>query len=210
MGKMSRNKGNNFERDIAKELATWWYGEAGILRRVPMSGGWDAAQLGDVMIPPAYIRVVPDFPFYVECRNREGWDLSELFDDVVGQLKKWWVESSAKATRIGKIPLLIFSRAFQPIYVGFEDLPVWKPGKLQPPYIRSAFQVAFNDGTIRDITIIVMKMSNFFSCFEQEASNVRRDTESTLRNAISGTTGASIAAALPESGAAEGGATEDV
>tara|TARA_R100001086_G_scaffold210036_1_gene125919 strand:- start:434 stop:916 length:483 start_codon:yes stop_codon:yes gene_type:complete len=105
MGKMSRDKGARFERSIVKRLAKWWGSE---FQRTPQSGGsqlangWNLA--GDVCTPDE------TFPFHVECKHVEGWDLSHLLTSKeMGLFGKWLDQASTEASD-GKIPLIIFKR----------------------------------------------------------------------------------------------------
>ena len=174
MGMKSKRKGSNFERFLSRELSEWWYQDNSILRRVPLSGGWDAAALGDVMVPPAYIGKVPKFPFYVEARNREGWDFSELYDvDRNSALKKWWAETLTKAKVPKQIPLLVFSRAYQPTYVLFDpamDLTDTNFGytPFSPYLITRILLIDEQEADFHESVVHIMELKHFFSCVKRE------------------------------------------
>ncbi|QKE56350.1 holliday junction resolvase [Bacillus phage YungSlug] len=109
--KNSRAKGSKFERDIAKALTDWWGEE---FHRVPASGGlrWgkDNRVVGDIVPPPN-----SDFPFSIECKKHEGWDLSYILRNM-GEFPNWWAQCTRDAYKVDKIPLLIFSKNRSPIY----------------------------------------------------------------------------------------------
>lgn len=72
-GRMSRRKGARFENRIKRALATWWGENPKIVgtktsafQRSPGSGGTSPKNW------PLDIYVPPDFPWAVECKNREG------------------------------------------------------------------------------------------------------------------------------------------
>lgn len=105
MGKMSRDKGARFEREIVKRLTKWWGSE---FQRTPQSGGsqlasgWNLA--GDVCTPDE------TFPFHVECKHVEGWDLSHLLTTPNGGLLGKWLEQACSEAAKGKTPLVVFKR----------------------------------------------------------------------------------------------------
>ncbi|AGT13408.1 holliday junction resolvase [Bacillus phage Troll] len=115
MGKMSKTKGAGYENKIAKELSDMWGGK---FSRVPASGGlhWGSDQrvAGDI-IPPLGMK----FPFVVECKKREGFDLSHLFKNI-GQIKDWFQQVVMDSRRLkvhGVSPLLIFSKNREISYI---------------------------------------------------------------------------------------------
>ena len=110
MGKMSRTKGSNFERFIAKDLSMKFYKDQDSLRRTPLSGGWSSKYVGGDICGPE------SFPLYVECRNREVWKASDLFDEN-SVLFKWYAETKQKAKELGKEGVLIFTRNYEKIYI---------------------------------------------------------------------------------------------
>ncbi len=125
MGLMERRKGKRFERTCAEQLSQWIYRNANSLRPTPMSGGWSAMPLGDIQLSPVLKGEVKDFPFYVECRNRESWRLEQLFNSL-GPIRAWWDETSAKAAEVKKCPLLIFTRNHCPSFAMFRMADVIK------------------------------------------------------------------------------------
>lgn len=114
--KNSRQKGAAFERQIAKSLSEWW----GIkFHRTPLSGGlsWGADNrvIGDIVAP---MEGGDDFPFTVECKKHEGWDLDTLLKDT-GPIKDWWKQAITDNKRLNdesKHPLLLFSRNYSPVF----------------------------------------------------------------------------------------------
>ncbi|AYP68623.1 hypothetical protein EalM132_00111 [Exiguobacterium phage vB_EalM-132] len=107
-----KNKGNEYERKIAKSLSGWW-GEQ--FQRTPASGGlqWknDNRVSGDIVTS-----VKSKFPFTVECKKREGWSIEQLVKET-GDIEKWWAQVIKDCERSSLRPLLIFSRNFAPDYV---------------------------------------------------------------------------------------------
>lgn len=109
-GRKSKGKGRSYESHIAKKLSKWW-GRDKAFRRTPSSGGWDRDRAPCDM-------VVPDgFPFDVECKKNEGWELVQLLKSPdKSLLAKFWAQA-ADECRPGRSPWLIFSRNNQPDFV---------------------------------------------------------------------------------------------
>jgi len=154
VAKSSRRKGSSFERAICKELSAWYYGDTTILRRVPLSGGWDAAKAGDVMLPPAQAGKFPVFPYFVECRNRQSWSLELPGGRNI--LLQWLEETAMLAEKSNLIPLLIFTRPHVPIYVSvFSNL--LESVQVRSPEAEEFFVCIKN--------ALVLSLDAFFRCY---------------------------------------------
>lgn len=106
VGKGSRDKGSNYERKTAKALSAWWGAE---FHRTPGSGSlhWQSENnvAGDIVV--AY---TAGFPFVVECKHQEGgWTLESVFLNR-HNVKTWWQQVVVDSRRVGRIPLLMFTR----------------------------------------------------------------------------------------------------
>lgn len=108
--KNSRVKGNRGQNDVAKLLAPWWGEE---FASTPQSGGfattrfrndWNAA--GDIVTPDN------GFPFCVEVKHAEGWELEQLIKSDKCDPWAWW-NQCVEETPPGKIPLLVFRRNYR-------------------------------------------------------------------------------------------------
>lgn len=114
MGKMSRTKGANFERQIAKQMSEWLQFK---VSRTPSSGaygtreGWSSLS-GDLMF-------AQDFPFYCELKCRESWALDDVLSGK-GEFWDWWGTTFADARKHGKRPMLIAKRNRHPAYAFVE------------------------------------------------------------------------------------------
>lgn len=108
----SKEKGSAYERHIAKKLGSWW-GET--FQRTPASGGlnWgkDNRVCGDIVTPSE-----SRFPFTVECKKREKWNMDSLFKGST-EVASWWAQVKKDCEKSGLLPMLIFSRNLQPDYV---------------------------------------------------------------------------------------------
>lgn len=109
----SKAKGDTYERKIAKKLTEW----TGLkFERVPASGGlhWkkDNRVYGDIVTND------PDFPFTIECKARESWNMDSLINGSK-EVEKWWKQAIADAWATGKEPMVIFTRNRQPDYIMF-------------------------------------------------------------------------------------------
>lgn len=114
-----RSKGASFELTIAKVLSE----AMGIkLRRTPMSGGWshDNPEVsGDLVC------IEGAFPYCVECKNEEGWHLETLFTDHHQWFDNWWRQLMRECPE-GKTPILVFSRARQPVFAAVKYASYWQ------------------------------------------------------------------------------------
>lgn len=111
----SRAKGCSFELEVAKALSAWW-GVEKSFRRTPLSGAWDPRAGGDLVAPDG-------FPFTVECKKVENWDLLQLItsgrrkgdEDAKCLIEKHWSQA-VRECQPGKRPMLVFSRNHQPAF----------------------------------------------------------------------------------------------
>lgn len=104
-----RAKGATFERLVAKLFSD----ALGVkLRRTPMSGGWshdNPEVAGDLVC------IEGIFPYCVECKCSEGWHFETLFTDNHKWFDNWW-DQLIRECPSSKIPVLVFSRARQPVF----------------------------------------------------------------------------------------------
>lgn len=100
----SRQKGAAYERKVGAALRSWWGTGPGTFRR----------QDTGLRQPGGDLRTPHDFPFHVECKNREGWTIEDLFKRGKEGPWQWFHDAQAEA---GDTPvLLIFTRNRQPSY----------------------------------------------------------------------------------------------
>jgi len=98
LGKRSRNKGSNYEREIAKRFEKWTGVE---FVRTPMSGGFQKSKQtaedfrGDI-VPADRKRVCK---VHIECKNQKTW-----------ALPNWLKQAQADVNKNGRIPLVIFHK----------------------------------------------------------------------------------------------------
>ena len=67
VGKYSRRKGGQYEGKISKMLSKWWFGEEGILRKTPRSGGWSNKFPFDITIVQSSFENKPAIPSATLC-----------------------------------------------------------------------------------------------------------------------------------------------
>jgi len=109
----SRRKGKRGERVLCRRLEKAF----GVpFNRTPASGGlrWGkrADVRGDVVCEE------PWFPFVLEEKNREAWDL-ETFLKGLGPIWKWWGQVVRDGKDTGRIPLLFVDKNRSPGFVIF-------------------------------------------------------------------------------------------
>lgn len=94
-GKRSRNKGSNYERDVAKKFAKSYGVE---LVRTPQSGGFIKNSLkaedfrGDVVPADSSIKLI----LHIECKNSKRWTLPQ------------WIEQAEGDCPEGRVPVVVF------------------------------------------------------------------------------------------------------
>lgn len=109
-GKMSRNKGAAYERRIAKILTAWWGTK---FFRTPLSGGHQDMS-NEMNIAGDLVTKDVLFPFHLELKKQEGWNLEHLLtSDKMGKIGDWFRQAK-KDCKPGKIPFLIFSKNYSP------------------------------------------------------------------------------------------------
>lgn len=125
----SRNKGANFERKISKLLED----SLGIsFVRTPQSGAFstntkDTRLSGDLYSPDL------DFPFVIECKNYEDYNIEDLINGSKGDVVKW-VEQLEKE-KGKKLGLLIFKRNYGKIFCMIENIEFYPSFKWKQYYI---------------------------------------------------------------------------
>ena len=96
MGKISRNKGNSFERLVSKMVVSAFPGAtAKDCYRTPLSGGHPIADAGDLVISDRLRKV---FPYVVECKHVKDWRMEHAFL-VNNGMQKWLRQTVAAVAR---------------------------------------------------------------------------------------------------------------
>lgn len=118
----SKQKGNNFERKVAKILTEKLGME---FNRTPSSGGlrWasDNNVYGDIVTPD-------DFPFIIECKNRENWSFDQLMKGECKEFDSWAEQVEGDCDRFQNntleyaYPLIIFTKNRMPIYIAYKNI----------------------------------------------------------------------------------------
>lgn len=138
-GRGAKVKGSKFERKTAGTLGKWWGYQ---FNRTPGSGGlrWagDNNVAGDIVAPPE-----ANFPFIVECKNHEGWTW-DTFVNKGGELGDWWRQVTEDCERVGRTPMLVFTRNYANEYVCI-------------PYIESVYDKLSHEGEVVVRTTIQFK-----------------------------------------------------
>ena len=104
-GRHSRQKGARLERSFRRRLED---NTDSTFRRTQALGEKQRGRIGDVEC------VDGDWPFFAECRNREGWSLDQVIQGK-GPVWKWWGECQTKLD--GLEPILVFTRNRVPTYI---------------------------------------------------------------------------------------------
>jgi hypothetical protein len=124
IGRSSKQKGSKFENEVKKELALW-YGEdpkvvgskTSKFQRAPGSGGMSPTNW------PLDLFVPTDFPWAVECKNREGDagfnQMERFFTGDKYPIVEWFkiAEEELVAAKVERPLLLVFKKNGSPIMV---------------------------------------------------------------------------------------------
>lgn len=104
-GKHSRNKGNAFERLLAKlileALSPLQPGKRDVYR-TPLSGGHPFAARGDLIIAE---RLQPYFPFCVEAKHHKTWHPGAFMGATPRESEKGWIKQTLAATKACEGPI---------------------------------------------------------------------------------------------------------
>jgi len=140
VGRMSKRKGSKFQRVIAKELGIWWNNDPKSFHSTPSSGGlrWKT----DVAKTAGDIVTSEDFPWVVECKNRESWHLEDLFKVPPNKSKVWefWRQLTHDVSRLkeagtNKARMLILkrNRLDELCMIAINDIPNITPNEASVP-----------------------------------------------------------------------------
>lgn len=97
LGKRSKTKGNNFEREVAKKFKNHYDEE---LTRTPQSGGFakKSSKAEDFRGDIVSLDENVDLVLHIECKNAKTWSLPA-----------WLVQAESDAPK-GKVPCVIFHK----------------------------------------------------------------------------------------------------
>lgn len=118
-GRASRNKGNAFERLVAKRILSA-VGDPYTSKdcyRTPLSGGHPMGDSGDLVISERLAKV---FPFTVECKHYRDLRLEEFLrpKKAVSLRTRVWLQQAERCgVKQKRIPLLVFRTNHRYIYV---------------------------------------------------------------------------------------------
>lgn len=122
--KGSKQKGNKYENEISKKIRHHFISSEvdpkvayNLVHRTGQSGA--RTERGDMITQPP---LLPWFPYFIECRNRESWSWLQLAKNPKGCIiTTWYVEDAvdkchAYAGKHERYPLLVFTANQHPDY----------------------------------------------------------------------------------------------
>lgn len=115
----SRAKGKVGEREVARILQPWWAQRDPECEfaSTPLSGGWNKASVrGGMKLSGDLCTTADEFPFVVEVKRREVWNLERLMTGKKSPVWGWWTQCLKSAQEQGGVPLLIFRKNREPWY----------------------------------------------------------------------------------------------
>lgn len=153
-----RQKGSNFEREVAKIFAKWCGYK---VSRTPLSGGWggkaEHGTCGDLVVERRYYK---KFPFCVECKKQEGWCLDDLLHNDKTKVKAWWQQCRADAKHVDKVPLLVMARNFVPPIVMMRQRD-YSPDNLWTP-LSDSFTIHLQVGK-KNEEMLIMRLDDLLT-----------------------------------------------
>jgi len=129
MGSKSKQKGNRYERRCAKLLAEF----TGVnFRKVPASGGFNKFG-GQVVAEHAFSGDVicdkKEFCFSVEAKSQKAFSfVAMLKSPETAKFTEWWQQCVDDATKVSKLPMLIFKPDTTEDFVAVDDIGVAQLG----------------------------------------------------------------------------------
>jgi len=103
------NKGRKAEREVAKLCQEWWRRlEPGCeMVRTPLSGGWSGPTVRASFRASGDLMTTADrWPFTVEVKRRECWNVGRLFAGQTSPAWGWWQQAVEQAREEGGVPML--------------------------------------------------------------------------------------------------------
>lgn len=132
------HKGGAFERKCGRLISKYLTGgedDSQLIRSVS-SGGWarrKVRQVGD-LAPNGEAGLEFRLVYGVECKNRQEWEWRHFWTSDDPVLLQWWRKHQRECEEADLIPLMIFTRNYEPLYLMFPsilesfavgDWPVW-------------------------------------------------------------------------------------
>lgn len=108
-----RSKGSSFEKKVGQLLGQWWQGEP--FPRAHGSGSATTLAKGKVY-ESGDLYTSKNFPWSVECKKQEAWSFDQIFAGK-GLFFSWLKQCFRDADKVGKIPMLCFSKNYSDVFV---------------------------------------------------------------------------------------------
>ena len=105
----SRDKGNRFERDVAKTLSKWTGYKFG---RTPGSGAFSTRSKDPNLAGDVYAYEYPEFPFIVECKSYKDYNLIDLLLNI-NNFPHWIAQAEREAKAANKKVMLVIKKNYQ-------------------------------------------------------------------------------------------------
>jgi len=166
----SKNKGKSLENQVAAILRNFFGSDDRHIKR-NVSSGTQKGEESDINILDSNIE--SKFPFLIEVKNQEKWKFSDLLGDNVNrksnpfvlfwkQIEDHEIKTFEKRYNVNKPGLLVFSKAFYPIYtmIKFNDIRQYDYTKL-----------SYLDTTINGTRYLVFEFNSFLTLFGDKHEN---------------------------------------
>lgn len=154
-----KQKGKGFENKVA-HIFTEWSGFK--FRRVPLSGGWHKHIVtGDIFCVAEYEPEPKQpgifMPFSLECKCAESWDFAHFFSDSEkSSLRQWWQQTSDDSKQSKKLPSLIFTKNYLPVFVMLRTHTFSKLAKLTHSSWKKFSHINFYISKSEQVTVLLL------------------------------------------------------
>ena len=107
-------KGNAAEEFVAKQIRELYNLNDDEVYRSPNSGQSNR-ELGDIFIIKRLRESL--FPFVLECKNHESWDIRSIFPNLNKTILGWYNKTKEECEGTVFEPVVIITKAYYPYYV---------------------------------------------------------------------------------------------
>lgn len=105
---IGKSKGNQFERDTARNLSTWFFNDKGLLWRESTSGGRKGDAYSGDIVPSnveKFSKHWSTWPLIIECKSGYRQHTATLSNQT--KIRSWLIKLLSERTDVQNIPLLI-------------------------------------------------------------------------------------------------------
>jgi len=114
-----RRKGKTGEREVSRIIEAWWqpFEKDCKFKSTPLSGGWSSPDVrGHFKTAGDLVTTARKFPFTIEVKRREGWNLNNLINGKWSPVWGWWLQCQRAADEETREPMMWFRKSREPVW----------------------------------------------------------------------------------------------